>query len=222
MTLRQLSVLLALVIPTLALAQTISVYDAFYRIEAGASSGASNDFQTQFGNVGAPQSYFNRVDAFASEANSTVHSWASVDWNCTPTDLDLELIACWDSFDNGAGNSGHMLSRAIIVIEVDQPNFVSTSAVFDQPESWAEIDAWNGFTWIPLVGRNQISNYSGLWNTGYYRLWAERVYDRTGNSTGCEPWDFNLHAQAVPEPASILALSAGAALLLRRRKARIA
>lgn len=219
MTLRQLSVCLAMAVPILGAAQTISVFDSFYRIEAGATSGASNDFQTSFSNLGAQQSYFNQVDAFASEATSSVHSWASVQWATTPTDLDLELIACWDSIDNGAGNSGHMLSRAIITLELDQPNIISIAAVFDQPNSWAEIDMWTGSSWVPLVDRNQISSYSGLWNTGFYRLWAERVYDPIGNSTGCAPWDFNLHAQAVPEPATLLALSAGAALLVRRRKA---
>jgi hypothetical protein len=219
MILRPLSVFLAITLPALGLTQTISVYDAFYRVEAGAQSGASSDFQTSFANVGASQSYFNRVDAFASEQSSSVHSWASVDWACTPTDLDLELIACWDSFDNGAGNSGHMLSRAIIVLELDALNFVSTTAGFDPPNSWAEIDIWNGSVWVPFVNRTQITNYSGLWNQGFYRLWAERVYDPVGNSTGCLPWEFNLHAQAVPEPATILALSAGVAMLVRRRKA---
>src|SRR5688572_15117631 len=209
MKLREFSVFLGMAIPALGLTQTLSVNNSFYRIEAEARSGASwSGFQTLFGNQGASQSYFNRVDAIANEANSSVHSWASVDWFCTPTTLDLELIACWDSLDNGAGNSGHMLSRAILVLELDQPNFVGTVAVFDQPNSWAEIDIWVGF-WTPFIDRNQIQNSFGLWNTGFYRLWAERVYDPVGSSTGCAPWEFNLTAQAVPEPAVIAALGVG-------------
>src|SRR5688572_7671430 len=178
MKLRLFSVFLGMAISTLGLTQTISVWDSFYRIEAEARSGASwSGLQTSFSNLGAQQSYFNRVDAFANEATSTVHSWASVDWLCTPTTLDLELIACWDSLDNGAGNSAHMLSRAIIVLDVDTINIVSIAAMFDQPNSWAEVDIWNGFSWVPLVNRNQISNYVGVWNPGQYRLWAERIYD---------------------------------------------
>lgn len=213
----------AFTVPALGLTQTISIFDAAYNIEAEADSGNSHDSQSRFNNsLGPQQNFFDQVDAFASEASSSVHSFASVGWNCTPTDLDVELIACWDSLDNGAGNSAHMLSQLWLGINVDVPNIVSTAAVFDQPNSWAEIDLWNGFNWVLLVNRNQIQSYSGLWNPGDYRLRAERHYDPVGNSTGCEPWAFHLHAQAVPEPASLLSLSAGVALLLRRRKAKIA
>jgi len=218
MKLRQFSVILGLIVPVLGLSQTISIFDSFYRIEAGATSGASTDYNDSFSNLAATQSYFNQVDANAAQGSSSVHSWASVFWNCTSTDLDLDLVACWDSFDFGDGNSGHMLSRAILVIELDSLNAVSTTAQFDQPNSWAEIDIWNGSTWIPFINRTQISSYSGVWGAGYYRLWAERVYDPIGNSTVCPPWQFNLHAQSVPEPSSILVVAAGAGLLFLRRR----
>lgn len=218
MKFRQFSVFLGMAIPALGLTQTISVYDSFYRLEADAHSGVSFDSQTAFGPLGAQQNFYNRVDAYASQGSSSVHSWASASWNCTATDLDVELVACWDSFDFGDGNSAHMLSRALIVLELDTLNIVSTAAAYDLPNSWAEIDIWNGSSWVLLVNRFQIINYVGVWNPGFYRLWAERHYDPVGNSTGCEPWEFNLNAQAVPEPASMLALSAGVALVLRRRQ----
>lgn len=221
MILRPFSVLLVLAVPVLGHTQTLTIFDAAYRLEADAHSGNSHDSDVSFSNSTGPvQNFFDRVDASASQLPSTVHSWASVGWNCTPTDLDVELIACWDSQDFGAGNSAHMLSRLFLGINVDTLNFVTTAAAFDLPNSWAEIDVRVGNSWVLLVDRFQIANYAGFWAPGDYRLRAERHYDPIGNSTGCLPWQFHLHAQAVPEPATIIALSAVFALLRRRRKAR--
>ncbi|MFN8218633.1 MAG: PEP-CTERM sorting domain-containing protein [Fimbriimonadales bacterium] len=222
MLLRQLSTLAAFTIPAMGLAQ-ISVFDAAYRLEADARSGTSFDTHSSFSNsVGPAQTFFDQVDSFANDGASSVHSWANVSWNCTPTDLDAELVACWDSFDFGAGNSGHMLSRLFLGITLSAVNFVSTSATFDQPNSTAAIDMWNGSTWVQIVSPTQIQSYSALWNPGDYRLRAQRLYNPTGNSTGCPPFAFHLHAAPVPEPTSILAMGAGMAVLLRRRKASLA
>lgn len=220
---RTISAFAAIAVSSLGAAQTISVYDAVYRLEADARSGSSFDSQSAFNNnVGPIQNFFHQIDAFASEQSSSVHSWASVGWNCTPTDLSVELVACWDSLDNGAGNSGHMLSRLFLGLDLDTPNIITIGAVFDQPNSWAEIDVWNGSNWVLLVNRNQIQNYAGVWIPGSYRFRGQRLYDPVGNSTGCLPWAFNLHAEAVPEPASVLTLGAGLAVLIRRRRARTA
>jgi len=219
MMLRQLSVFVAFAIPALGFTQTLSIWDAAYNLEAHAFSGGSQDLQSWTNNsTGALQNFFHQIDAFASQGSSSVHAFASVGWNCTPTTLDVELVACWDSLDNGAGNSAHLLSQLWLGINVDVPNIVTTSAVFDLPNSWAEIDFWNGSNWVLLVNRTQIQSYSALWGPGDYRLRAERHYDPVGNSTGCAPWDFHMTAQAVPEPATMLALVTGGALLARRRR----
>jgi hypothetical protein len=211
--------LLAVAVPALGGAQTLSIFDAAYRVEADAQSGASFGTQTWFNNsVGPQQSFFDRADAFANEGTSSVHSFASVEWNCTPTDLDIGLVACWESFDNGAGNSGHMLSRLFLGINVDQPNFVTIAAAYDLPNSWAEVDIWNGSNWVLMLNRTQVPNYAGIWAMGDYRIRAERHYDPVGSSTGCEPWNFHMHAQAVPEPATVFALAGGLVVLLRQRK----
>lgn len=222
MMLRQLSIVFAISIPALGLAQ-ISVYDADYRLEADANSGTSHDSHVAPVNgLGPVQTFFHQIDSFASQPPSTVHSWSSVAWNCTPTDLDVELVACWDSFDFGAGNSGHMLSRLTLGLTLSAVNTVSTVGVFDPPNSTAAIDMWNGSSWVLLVSASQIVSYSGVWNPGFYRLRTQRLYNPVGNSTGCAPYSLHLHADPVPEPASILALSAGVAVVLRRRKARVA
>lgn len=219
MNLRHFSILLAIAAPTLGAAQTLSIWDAAYRLEADAHSGQSNDSQLSFNNnVGPQQSFFDRVDAFASDLPSSAHSWATVGWNCTPTTLDVELTACWDSVDFGAGNSAHMLSQLYLGINLDTTNFISIASAFDLPNSWAEIDFWNGNSWILLVNRNHIQSYSNFWGPGDYRLRAERHYDPVGNSTGCVPWSFHMDAQAVPEPATIIVLGAGLAVLVRRRR----
>lgn len=220
MMIRQFSVVVALAIPALGFTQTLSIWDAAYNLEAEAHSGNSHDLQSFSTNSTGPvQNWFHQIDAFANEASSSVHSFASVGWNCTPTTLDVELVACWNSLDNGAGNSAHLLSQLWLGINVaGLPNSVTISAVFDFPNSWAEVDFWNGSNWVLLVNSTQIQSYSGLWNPGDYRLRAERHYDPSGNSTGCAPWDFQMTAQAVPEPATIVALCSGAALLLRRRR----
>jgi hypothetical protein len=222
MILRQFSVFLAIAIPTLGLTQ-ISIFDAAYRLEADAHSGTSNDSHVSFSNsVGPAQNFFDQIDSFANQPPSSVHSFANVSWNCTPTDLDVGLVACWDSFDFGAGNSGHMLSQLFLGITLSAVNTVSTVGAFDPSNSSAAIDIWNGSSWVLLVNSSQIVSYSGVWNPGDYRLRAQRLYNPIGNSTGCVPLSFHLHAELVPEPASILALSTGVALLVRRRKAQFA
>ncbi|MBV6459793.1 MAG: hypothetical protein HONBIEJF_02946 [Fimbriimonadaceae bacterium] len=219
MMLRQYSIVVALAVSAAASAQTMTVWDAAYNLEAYAFSGASQDLQSWTNNsTGAQQNFFHQIDAFASQGSSTVHSFASVGWNCTPTTLDVQLVACWDSVDNGAGNSAHLLSQLWLGINLDIPNIVTTSALFDLPNSWAEIDFWNGINWVLLVDRNQIHSYSALWGPGDYRLRAERHYDPMGSSTGCAPWDFHMTAQAIPEPATMLALGAGLAAVVRRRR----
>ena len=217
MTLRHTSVLFALAIPSLGLAQ-ISVFDAAYRIEADARSGVSFDTHAAFSNSVPLQNFSDQVNSFASQPPSTVHSWASVFWNCTPTDLDVELVACWDSFDFGAGNSGHMLSRLFLGISLAAVNIVSTTAAFDPPNSTMAIDIWSVNTWVQLVGPAQIVNYTGVWQPGDYRIRGQRLYNPVGDSTGCAPFAFHLHAEPVPEPGSIVALSAGLAVLVRRRR----
>lgn len=219
MIIRPFSILLVLAIPAAGLAQ-LSVFDAAYRIEADAQSGASQDSHTSFMNsVGPQQNFFDRVDSFASESTSWVHSYASVGWNCTPTDLDAELVACWDSVDDGAGNRGHMFSQLYLGFSLGALSFVTTAAGFDPPNSTMAIDIWNGFSWVQHVSSIQIVNYAGWWNPGDYRLRTQRLYDPVGDSTGCASYNFRLHAEPVPEPGSILALSLGGLFLVRRRKA---
>jgi hypothetical protein len=218
---RQFSIFAAIVCPSLGFTQ-IFVYDGAYNLEADARSGSFFDTHSSSSpGVGRVQTYFDRVDSMASDPPSMAHSWASVFWNCTPTDLDAELVACWDSLDFGAGTSGHMLSQLWLGITLTAINVVSTVAVFDPPNSFAEIDRWDGTTWIPYVSSTQIVNYVGVWQPGDYRLHAERLYDPVGNSTDCPPFAFHLHAEPVPEPAGILPLAMGAGLLLFRRRARI-
>lgn len=210
---------LAALLPALGAAQTLSVYDAAYRLEADARSGPASDSQLAFNNgLGPVQSFYDRIDAYANNLPSYAHSWASVDWLCTPTSLDLELVACWDSLDLGAGNSGHMMSQLFLGLDLDFPNFVTIAAVFDQPNSFVEVDRWNGFAWTLFIHRSQIGSFAGVWNPAFYRLRAQRLYNPVGDSTGCQPFEFHLAAEAVPEPASLLALGAGAALALRRRR----
>ncbi|MBX7131111.1 MAG: PEP-CTERM sorting domain-containing protein [Fimbriimonadaceae bacterium] len=219
MMFRNALIFLGVVVPVAGFSQ-ISVFDASYRLEAVARSGTANNSQTiPVNNMGPVPTYFNQANANASQFTSMVHSWSSVSWNCTPTDLDAELIACWDSMDLGAGNSGHMLSRLSLSLNLATLSFVTTAAVFDAPNSWIEIDQWNGSSWVLLVNSSQVVNYSALWNPGNYRFRSERLYNPVGNSTGCVPYSFHLHAEPVPEPATIFVLSAGGALLLRRRRA---
>lgn len=217
MNLRPFTFVVTLVSPVVGLAQ-LSIFDATYRIEALARSGSAVDSQTSFSNgTGPVQSFFDRVDANAATLPSTVHSWASVMWNCTPTDLDAELIACWDSVDFGAGNSARMLSRLNLGIDLSTTSVVSTIAGFDAPNSFLEIDAWNGSTWVLLVNRVQIQSYSAIWGPGQYRLRGQRLYNPVGSSTGCAPFNFHLTAVPVPEPAGSAALALGGLVLLRRR-----
>ncbi|MBL8048038.1 MAG: PEP-CTERM sorting domain-containing protein [Chthonomonas sp.] len=205
--------------PAMGLAQ-ISIYDASYRLEADARSGASFDTHTAFlNNMGPVQGFGQQIDSFANQASSNVHTFASAAWNCSPTTLSLSLVACWVSVDNGAGNSGHMMSRATLGIDVPSVHAVTTMAQFDPPNSFTEIDMLVGTTWVLHVSRTQIQNYSGFWMPGSYRLRSQRLYDRTGNSTGCVPYSFGLTATPVPEPGGLLALGLGGLALLRRKRA---
>lgn len=206
-----------MVSPALGIAQ-MSVFDAAYRLEANARSGASFDSQTAFSNSTGPvQSFFRQVDAFANQQPSTVHSWANVSWNCTPFTLDAELIACWDSLDFGAGNSGHMLSRLFLGINLSALNFVTMNAVFDPLNSSIAWDRWNGSAWVQIVSSTQVQGYAAWWNPGDYRMRAQRLYDPVGNSTVCEPFAFHMQATPVPEPGCMLAVGVGVVALLRRR-----
>lgn len=215
---RQVSVFVVFAVPALGFSQ-LSVFDAEYRLEATARSGISTDNQVAFANnMGPVASFSHRIDAFASQQSSTVHSWSSVAWNVSPTDFSLDLEACWDSFDLGAGNSGHMLSRATLGISLATTSFVSISAVFDFPSSFAAIDRWVSNAWVPFVTSAQILNYGALWNPGDYRLRAQRLYNPIGNSTFCVPFHVQGHAEPVPEPASLIALGVGVGVLMRRRK----
>jgi hypothetical protein len=224
MKLRQFSILLVCTIPSLGLSQ-ISVYDAAVRLEADARSGASFSPKVFTDNaVGPQQTYFRQIDAFASSTltvpTSTVHSWSNVSWNCSMWDLDVGLEACWESFDFGAPNSGHMLSRLTLNIRLTTMNTISTVGAFDPSNSTAAIEMLVGSTWLPLVSSTQIATYTGTWQPGDYRLKAQRLYNPVGNSTGCVPLNFHLHAQPVPEPSTTLALITGVTVLVRRRKSR--
>lgn len=216
---RKLAIVCTVVFPCLAIAQ-MSIVDASYRLEAVANSGTSHGSQTiPVSSTGALQSNFHQANAYANQPPSSVHSFSNVSWNCTPTDLDAGLVACWDSVDFGAGNSGHMLSRLYLTINLNTVSAVSTLATFDPSNSIMEIDSWNGFTWVPLVSSTQITSYSSIWNPGNYRLHGERLYNPVGNSTGCVPLSFHMHAEPVPEPSTISALLAGAvAMGVRRRR----
>lgn len=205
-------------VPALALAQ-MSIFDAAYHLEAYAYSGPVNDIQSaNVISTGAVQSHFHQIDAFAPNPPSMAHAWSNVSWNCTPTDLDAGLVACWDSQDFGAGNHAHMLSQLWLGITLSAVNVVSTSVVFDPPNSTLAIDMWNGSGWVQLVSPAQIVNYSGVWNPGDYRLRGQRLYNPTGNSTGCVPLGFHMHAEPiVPEPSIVAVLGAGLLMLGRKR-----
>lgn len=217
---RQLLTTSLVAAPILGLAQ-ISVFDANYRLEADARSGAAFDSQVGFlNNMGAVQNYGRQIDAFANQLPSTVHSWASTFWNVAPFSMTAGVTACWNSTDQGAGNSAHLYGRLNLGLRLTAVNIVNAAAAFDPSNSSLEIDIWNGTGWSLLVNSTQITNYQAVWNPGDYRLRALRHYDPTGNSTGCVPLNFGMTlSPLVPEPSGMLAMMAGIGLMFRRKRA---
>jgi hypothetical protein len=88
------------------------------------------------------------------------------------------------------------------------------------------LQGWDGITWGTIHwtafenGGVGPFDWSGQLNAGLYRVIGQIQLRPFGTEHLTGEWNYTLQANAVPEPATMAALGAGALLLMRRRQAR--
>lgn len=216
-----------------AQAQVLDVVSGDYEVRAEAYAGSNSDLDSSSGSSAA-DSFAVSVDAAASDfdpgiGSSGATSSSSLNWSLTGTvgisqTLTAETMNIFTLSDDGLAGSCRSYAEMDLRFTVGYTTSFLAEVFGDR--SNARFQRWTGGNWVDIPNSDGDPFYAvwhGSLSAGLYRWYKESgggwdgpIYDYyyEGLSTR-----FSITAQdPVPEPASMLALSLGAAALLRRRR----